>query len=138
MKVLIAVLAAALAAACVIDVSQQQTANPNAPTVIGDGDTPTPGAEVCQPVGRVNVAAPATLTVGDRSPVDATPTDRAGNARSDACNLLAGIRWEVVGPCALSQVDVYTPELEAAGAGSCVVSAFVEGIQGSSTVRVEP
>lgn len=101
--------------------------NTNTNVIQAPGAQPSPATSACNPVARVEVAAPTKISVGDVVRLDATPFDTAGNPRADVCNLNDGVVWGAAGPCELSSTTVFNPSLTAKAAGTCAVSATVAG-----------
>ena len=103
------------------------------------GTTPGAGNGACNDIGSVGINVPASsIHVGETLTLDATPKDKAGQDRSDACNVLDGVSWGVAGPCSLDSTSSFNPTLRANSAGTCAVSATVKGITSETrTITVE-
>ena len=129
-----------------VNVNQTQVVNQTIEGSLAPGQAAqTPAAAGCLPVVRLGIQIPLTIQAGTSVNLDATPhsapTDGNGQGqRSDACNLADGIDW-TAGPASICSVNPlqgdFTPNFRAIAAGTCAVTACVEGVCASGFVTVQ-
>lgn len=109
----------------------------------GPGASPSPGT--CGPVTEVTNGLlgtggvkNATLRLGP--PAQSVPLDTTPNRNSDEhCNSFRRVAWSVTQgtvACRLDNPESYTPTVTAAGLGTCVIRASVNGVSAQEPITI--
>lgn len=128
----------------VVNINISQVVTQTIEAGLQPGQQPQAAAAGCLPVVRLGIQIPMTIAAGQNTSLDATPhsDSQPGNGvgqRSDACNLASGIDW-TAGPaniCSVSPLSGdFTPAFRAIEAGTCAITACVDGICAAGFVTV--
>jgi hypothetical protein len=109
------------------------------------GTNPSPSPGTCGPVTEVTNGLlgtggvkNATLRLGP--PAQSVPLDTTPNRNSDEhCNSFRRVAWSVTQGtvvCRLDNVESYTPTVTAAGLGTCVIRASVNGVSATEPITI--